>query len=370
MPPRSTAGWASWASCRTSAAAAGSSGADCATSGWRRAPVGSRARATAAPSSRGSSRPRATIRTRTSMCATTVRPGAAPGTRVTVPLATERLPAEGRLRTLVAQLVQLRPVLEDPARELWLELPSGAVELARVPRRSPIPSGRCCSTTRSRSTGGVRARVTVRRSARPLSPGMSRATRVGGLVVRSGRAAHESTFASPRGLARARAACTARCAATRSSDLQRDALERPRPQVVVRVDRSGLNDNHPVVKALYAVDRPRPAPDRRGRGAAGAGAPRPRRGGALRARDQVGLRALNDALQGRVRRARQGRLRRPAARRARTSRSSRRAHPRASSARGRDSAGDDRRAPRRARRCASSSRCSACIPASGAASRC
>src|SRR3954465_1302022 len=66
-------------------------------------------------------------------------PGAVPGTKVTVPLATERLPAEGRLRTLVAQLVQLRPVLEDPARELSLELPSGAVELARVPAPEPDP---------------------------------------------------------------------------------------------------------------------------------------------------------------------------------------------------------------------------------------
>src|SRR3954447_320881 len=52
-------------------------------------------------------------------------------TRVTVPLAVERLPADGRLRTLVAQLVQLRPVLEDPAREVWLELPSGTIELVR-----------------------------------------------------------------------------------------------------------------------------------------------------------------------------------------------------------------------------------------------
>ena len=43
------------------------------------------------------------------------------GSRVTVPLAAPRLPASGRLRTLVAQLVQLRPVLEDPSREVHLE---------------------------------------------------------------------------------------------------------------------------------------------------------------------------------------------------------------------------------------------------------
>src|SRR5918996_86285 len=51
-------------------------------------------------------------------------PGAASGTRVTVPLAIERLPADGRLRTLVAQLVQLRPVLEDAPPEVWLRPPS------------------------------------------------------------------------------------------------------------------------------------------------------------------------------------------------------------------------------------------------------
>ena len=63
----------------------------------------------------------------------------------------------------------------------------------------------------------------------------------------------------------------------------------------MKVDRSGLNENHPVVKALYAaidgVLRPIVAEEER---RAGAHLVRP--GGALRARDQVGLRALNDAL--------------------------------------------------------------------------
>jgi hypothetical protein len=75
-------------------------------------------------------------------------PDAPPGARVTVPLAVERLPADGRLRTLVSQLVQLRPVLEDPMRELWLELPSGAVEVVRPPGPEPDPERPCSSTTR------------------------------------------------------------------------------------------------------------------------------------------------------------------------------------------------------------------------------
>jgi hypothetical protein len=125
---------------------------------------------------------------------------------------------------------------------------------------------------------------------------MSRATRLSGLVVRSGRAAHESTFASHEGLPGTRHLYgEVRCDAV--DDLQRAALDRPRPQLVVKVDRSGLNDNHPIVKALYAaidrILRPIVADEERR-----AGAHLVRAGGALRARDLVGLRALNDALRG------------------------------------------------------------------------
>lgn len=217
-------------------------------------------------------------------------------TRVTVPLALERLPADGRLRTLVSQLVQLRPVLEDDSRELLLELPSGAAELVALPVPEPDPQRPVLFDEEVRVTGDVSARVTVRRSARPIAPGMSRATRLGGLVVRSGRAAHESTFASHEGLPGTRHLYgDVRCDAL--EELQRAALDQPRPQVVVKVDRSGLNENHPAVKALYAaIDRllrPIVADEERR-----AGAHLVRTGGALRARDQVGLRALNDALRG------------------------------------------------------------------------
>jgi hypothetical protein len=63
------------------------------------------------------------------------------------------------------------------------------------------------------------------------------------------------------------------------------------------VDRSGLNDHHAVVRALYeAIDRVlRPliaAEEKR------AGAHLIRPGQALKARDQVGLKAVNDALKG------------------------------------------------------------------------
>ena len=223
-------------------------------------------------------------------------PATSSGTRVTVPLAAERLPAEGRLRTLVCQLVQLRPVLEDPDRELWLELPSGTIELARVPSPAPDPERPVLFDDEVVVAPRISARVTVRRAARPLPPGMSRATRLGGLVVRSGRTAHESTLASHEGLPGTRHLFgDVRCDALER--LQREALERPRPQVVVKVDRSGLNENHPMVRALYeAIDRvlrPIVAEEERR-----AGAHVVRAGRALRARDQVGLRALNDVLKG------------------------------------------------------------------------
>ena len=134
----------------------------------------------------------------------------------------------------------------------------------------------------------------MRRAAEPITLGPSRATRRGGLVVRSGRAAHETTLAGLEGRPGARHLFgEVRCEAIES--LQREALDSPRPQVVVKVDRSGLNENHPLVRSLYAqIERVlRPiveAEERR------AGAHLVSTGRAIRARDEVGLRALNEAL--------------------------------------------------------------------------
>ena len=93
----------------------------------------------------------------------------------------------------------------------------------------------------------------------------------------------------------ARGTSTARSVCDAIEQLQRAALDSPRPQVVVKVDRSGLNEHHPFVQRLYAaIDRVlRPivaAEERR------AGAHLVAPGKAMQARDQVGLRALNDAL--------------------------------------------------------------------------
>jgi len=47
-------------------------------------------------------------------------------------------------------------------------------------------------------TPGVAARITVRRAGEALTVGFSRATRRGGLTIRSGRAAHETRWRGAR----------------------------------------------------------------------------------------------------------------------------------------------------------------------------
>ena len=216
------------------------------------------------------------------------------GTRVTVPLADRRLPPSARLRRLVSDLVQLRPILEDESRELLLDLPGEPLQLIRYTPPEPDPERPLLFDDEIELGRGVTARVIVRRSAQPIPLSPARAARRGGLVVLSGRAAHETTLAGLEARPGARHLYgEVRCEAIER--LQREALDAPRPQVVVRVDRSGLNDAHPLVKRLYAaVERiVRPiveAEERR------AGARLVRAGREIAARDEVGLRALNDAL--------------------------------------------------------------------------
>jgi hypothetical protein len=216
------------------------------------------------------------------------------GTRVTVPLADGRLPPNARLHRLVSDLVQLRPILEDDSRELLLELPGEPLQLIRYTPPEPDPERPLLFHDELELQRGVTARVVVRRAAQPIPLSPARAARRGGLVVLSGRAAHETTLAGLEARPGARHLFgEVRCEAIER--LQREALETPRPQVVVRVDRSGLNDAHPLVRRLYArleaILRPIiDAEERR------VGARLARAGRETAARDAVGLRALNDAL--------------------------------------------------------------------------
>lgn len=216
------------------------------------------------------------------------------GTRVTVPLAERRLPPSRRLHALVTNLVQLRPVLEDPDRELYLELPGEPRALVTYTPPEPDADRPVILEREVAVQRGTSARIVVRRAALAIPLGSSRATRRGGLVVRSGRAAHESTLAGLEGRPGARhlygeVVCEA------IEEVQRKALDSPRPQVAVRVDRSGLNESHPLVRRLYAelerVLRPIVEEEERR-----AGARLVRAGRAVAARDEIGVKALNDAL--------------------------------------------------------------------------
>lgn len=216
------------------------------------------------------------------------------GTRVTVPLAERRLPPNQRLRSLVANLVQLRPVIEDPDRELYLELPGESLALVGFTAPDPDPERPVLFDDRVRVSRGVMAHVVVRRAAQPIPAGHSRATRRGGLVIRSGRAAHESTLAGFEGRPGARHLYgEVHCDAIER--VQRNAIESPRAEVAVRVDRSGLNDSHPLVKRLYAAIEQvlRPIVDAEERRA---GAHVVRAARTITARDEIGLKALNEAL--------------------------------------------------------------------------
>ena len=216
------------------------------------------------------------------------------GTRVTVPLADGRLPPNARVRRLVSDLVQLRPILEDERRELLLELSGEPLQLIRYTPPEPDPERPVLFDEEVEIQRSVTARVVVCRSAQPIPLSPARAARRGGLVVRSRRAAHETTLAGLEARPGARHLYgEVRCEAIER--LQREALDSARPQVVVRVDRSGLNESHPLVRRLYArIERIlRPIVDAEER-RAGARLMRP--GKEITARDEVGLRALNDAL--------------------------------------------------------------------------
>ena len=102
------------------------------------------------------------------------------GTRVTVPLAQRRLPPNARLRTLVANLVQLRPILEDPERELFLELPDEPLELVAYSPPEPDPERPVLFDGEVNVLRGIDARIVVRRAVQPIPLGPSRAARRGG----------------------------------------------------------------------------------------------------------------------------------------------------------------------------------------------
>lgn len=214
------------------------------------------------------------------------------GTCIFVPLA-QRPPALGRVRALIAHHVQLRPVLEDPGRDVWLKMDE-EVERVVLDPPEPDPERPVLYDGAIEVVPGEYAHVVVRRARSPFPSNTSRALRRGGLVVRSGRAAHETTLARVENRPGA-AHLYGEVRFEALERLQRDTLGSVRPEVVVRVDRVGLNENHPVVARLYdrlteALEPIVADEERR------AGATRLDVGHAIRSRDLEGLRTMNRVL--------------------------------------------------------------------------
>ena len=223
--------------------------------------------------------------------------GSTVGTRITVPLAAGRPPANARLRRLVGQLVQLRPVLEDPARQLWLELPGEGAQLVTLPAPEPDPERPLLAdeeieVAAGRAGAGDRP---ARGRADPAEPVARDAPRRAGDPLRARRARDDAR--RPRGRA-------GHPASLRRGDLRRAGGAAARGARLAaaagrRQGRSLRPQRAPPGRAQAATPRSsgccaRSWPTRSAAPARIWSAP----GRAVQARDQVGLRALNDALRG------------------------------------------------------------------------
>ena len=204
------------------------------------------------------------------------------------------LPTAGRLRALVGQLVQLRPILEDPSRAIYLEQPGHAPCTISYPAPEPDPDRPVLFDAEVPVAANVAARIVVRRAKEPLSRGFSRATRRSGLVIRSGRAAHETTLAGfegaprpapvQRGVLRGDRAAAARRArpaparargqgrplrAQRASPDRRAAVPGDRPGAEANRRRRGAARRAHLIGAPRTDHRPRPSQPARAQPAQG-----------------------------------------------------------------------------------------------------
>lgn len=174
-----------------------------------------------------------------------------PGDRtcVFVPLS-DCPPSPGRLRRMLTDHVQLRPILEDPARDLWLQVDETLERIAFEPPE-PDPERPILLDTAIDIGHGVSASVVIRRARAAFAPNVARALRRGGLLIRSGRAAHGATLGRFENRPGAQFIYgEVRCDAI--EDVQRQALLAVQPEVVVRPDRGGLSEHHPLVRRLHA----------------------------------------------------------------------------------------------------------------------
>ncbi|HEY8807017.1 MAG TPA: ATP-binding protein [Candidatus Limnocylindria bacterium] len=181
-------------------------------------------------------------------------PAEGTGTSVKVWLdaAHSRLPVADRLLHVVRSLVQCRPIYEDSERQVQLSIDGGP--LTRVTYDAPTVAATLIDEVLPvDGYPDASAHVIVHRSAEEF-----RLTKVeshirrGGLVVRSGRAAHVATYFDFEGWEGTRRLFgSVTCEAI--DEIQRSALGRGESEAIVFSDRSGLNPDHPFTRALAKV---------------------------------------------------------------------------------------------------------------------
>lgn len=187
---------------------------------------------------------RATAHDRTSL-------GFPEGTKVAVPF---RRPIRRDAGYVVRNLAQLRPVFEDGNCRVLLKIPGtkwrkiSFEPLTEDLERSPLAEEEVQLDV-SRT-----AHIVVRRAVEPVGRWTPLYGR-GALLVRSRWAAHELTLGSkPVGEGGAHLYGEVRCDAL--DEIQHESRLAGRPELVVRVDRRGLNRDHWLVARLYeAIDR-------------------------------------------------------------------------------------------------------------------
>lgn len=160
-----------------------------------------------------------------------------------------RLPARDRLLHVVRSLVQCRPTYDDPNRQVFLSVDGGPM----VPVTFEAPTVAATLLDEDVELDGypgVTARITVHRSTEEFRLTRSEPhIRRGGLVVRSGRAAHVSTYFDFEGWEGTRHLFgTVTCDSI--DEIQRTALLKGESEAIVFSDRSGLNFDHPFTRVL------------------------------------------------------------------------------------------------------------------------
>jgi hypothetical protein len=178
-------------------------------------------------------------------------PAEGTGTSVRVWLDPEhsRLPAADRLFYVVRNLVQCRPIYDDPDRSVYLSADGGPLQPVTFDA-PPVTATLLDEIVPVEGFQDASARIVIHRSGEefPLTR-IERHIRRGGLVVRSGRAAHAAMYFGFEGWEGTR-----RLFGSVTSDaidtIQRDALGRGESEAIVFSDRSGLNPDHPFTQAL------------------------------------------------------------------------------------------------------------------------